>query len=306
MEEINRSMVRELLADLKVELIIAGYNHVETYWKDLNYIPEYNKFYFILDGVGWLQIDGVDYYPKTGELYLMPQGSLQSYAITDPENTFTKYWIHFTAKIGEINLFDLIKTPLHINIADHKYVTTLFESIFQIHISKESLTDKIMLQAYLYQIISYYIENIDMNQIDIQNTSDLKRISLVIDYINKHIGENLKLEALASMVHLQPNYFIRIFKKYTHYSPMSYVNKLKMDHSMLLLKNTDSHIKEISDQLGFCNEFYFSKIFKKVVGFNPKQYRNMYQTTPKYNSLDKISKLPIKIRTETSPKRDAE
>ena len=58
---------------------------------------------------------------------------------------------------------------------------------------------------------------------------------------------------------------------------MSYVTKLKMDKSILLLKNTDTHIKEIATQLGYCNEFYFSKTFKKVVGFTPTEYRKMYQ-----------------------------
>lgn len=272
----NHGMIREIISDLKVELIVAGYNQVPTSWHEFDYIPEYNKFYFIKDGVGWLKIDGVEYYPQVGEMYLMPQGVLQSYGITDPNHTFSKYWIHFTAKIGEINLFDLIKTPLSIAVSDTDYISNLFNQIYRIHLSKDCLTEKLQIQAYLYLIISHFIENLDMKQIDIQNTTDLKRISIVIDYINQNLDKNLTLEELANIVHLQPNYFIRIFKKYTHYSPISYVNKLKMDKAIQFVKNTDLHIKEISEQLGYCNEFYFSTTFKKVVGFTPKEYRKYF------------------------------
>ena len=188
MDAISKNMLREILADLKVDLILGGFNQVEATWQDIDYIPEYNKFYFILDGVGWLNVDGVDYYPTAGELYLMPQGILQSYGTTDKENTFTKYWIHFTAKIGEMNLFDLIKTPLHIKVSDYNHISNLFNQINETHLLKDCLTEKLLVQAYLYQLISYYLENVDVGQITIQNTADIKRISFIIDYINQHIG----------------------------------------------------------------------------------------------------------------------
>jgi YesN/AraC family two-component response regulator len=276
MESTNRYLIQEFLSELKVDIIISGCNRVSSNWQDLDYIPDYNKFYFIMDGVGWLKVDGIDYYPQKNELFLMPQGVLQSYSITDPENTYLKYWFHFTAKIGEYNLFDMVKAPLYFKVKDPEYVSSLFENLLKIHQSKDCITYKLQLQSYLFQIISYYLENIDASQITVHNTTNAKRISSIIEYINQNLDKNFTLEELAGHLHLQPNYFIRLFKKYTHYSPMSYVNKLKIDRSVMLLKSTDYRINEISEQLGFCNEFYFSKTFKKAIGFTPKDYRKMF------------------------------
>ncbi|WP_369698838.1 AraC family ligand binding domain-containing protein [Paenibacillus pedocola] len=97
-------------------------------WRELDYIPDYNKFYFIQDGEGWLKIGDSEFSPTPGQWFLMPQGVQQSYSYTT-ETRFTKYWSHFSAKVGQNNLFDLLQTPYYINDTGSTEPARLFNDL---------------------------------------------------------------------------------------------------------------------------------------------------------------------------------
>lgn len=277
MSNFNAYTIKEIISNLKVDVALAGISNVGPFWKDLNYIPDYNKFYFILDGEGWIKIGDKEFTPKKGELFLMPENVIQSYSITDPQNTFIKCWVHFTAKIGDINLFDIIKTPFSVHVVDTEYVTNIFKKIFYYHIHSELMTDKIMMQSYILQIISYFLENLSPEDIVVKNESDISRILTVIEFIDENISKDITIDDLASLVHLQPNYFINYFKNFMNTSPMHYVKSLRINKAVNLLKLTDYKIKEISIECGFNNELYFSKTFKKLFGITPSDYRKSFK-----------------------------
>ncbi|MDO5010188.1 MAG: AraC family transcriptional regulator, partial [Intestinibacter bartlettii] len=94
-----------------------------------------------------------------------------------------------------------------------------------------------------------------------------------ISYINEHYNENINLETVANIVHLNPSYFSSIFKKEVGVSFSNYLNKIRIEQSKLLLKNTDSSIVEIALEVGFEDQSYFSKVFKNLTKMTPKQYR---------------------------------
>ena len=72
---------------------------------------------------------------------------------------------------------------------------------------------------------------------------------------------------------LNPSYFSSIFKKEVGVSFSNYLNKIRIEQSKLLLKNTDSSIVEIALEVGFEDQSYFSKVFKNLTKMTPKQYR---------------------------------
>ena len=94
-----------------------------------------------------------------------------------------------------------------------------------------------------------------------------------ISYINEHYNEDINLETIANIVHLNPSYFSSIFKKEVGVSFSNYLNKIRIEQSKLLLKNTDSSIVEIALEVGFEDQSYFSKVFKNLTKMTPKQYR---------------------------------
>lgn len=94
-------------------------------------------------------------------------------------------------------------------------------------------------------------------------------------YINEHIHERIYLQNIANALDISPNYLSQIFKKHMKLGITEYITNKKIDVSRTMLKETNLKIYEISDTLGFESSFYFSKVFKKITGISPKDYRNL-------------------------------
>lgn len=79
---------------------------------------------------------------------------------------------------------------------------------------------------------------------------------------------------LAGEMKVSKVYLCRIFKKYKNMTPIDYFNRLKIDRACeLLVQFSSLPLQKISDMLGFNDVYYFSKVFKKIVGVSPSVYR---------------------------------
>lgn len=98
---------------------------------------------------------------------------------------------------------------------------------------------------------------------------------MLIKYMNDHIEENISIEELCADLHYNRSYIYRQFKKTTGTSIMSYFNNMKIKRAKELLRETKLSISDISERLSFDNANYFSKVFKKHVGYTPSSYRKI-------------------------------
>ena len=269
----NLQFQKDFLVNLQLNIITSAYTHCWENWSDFNYTPDYNKFYFICDGEGLIKIGEEEFFPQKGNMILMPAGVLQSYS-TINNNTFKKYWCHFTAKIGDINLFDFIDVPYQIIVDDNEKLKNLFEELI-LQQENHKLYSRLKEKAILTEIISYYIEKANVESFKFSNFSSIEKLNNVLKYIQDHISENITVEMLASFVHFHPNYFTNIFKKYMGLSPIQYISKIRFERAKYLLKTTDLQVSEISNKTGFCDIYYFSKAFKQYSGFSPSDFRNI-------------------------------
>lgn len=105
-----------------------------------------------------------------------------------------------------------------------------------------------------------------------RNTHKNHIVTQVQKYLNAHLKEKLTLNDVANIFSISPNYLSSIFKKYCEYGFSEYINQIKIKRAKQLLSEGNYKIYEVSDQLGFENSYYFSKVFKKIVGCSPKEY----------------------------------
>ncbi|MDR3593762.1 AraC family transcriptional regulator [Clostridium sp.] len=269
----EKQLIKSYLSNIQVNVSFAGFNKVGTDWRDLDYTPDYNKFYFICSGEGRLKIGDKEYFPKPSQIFLMPQGIKQSYSIIS-ENTFTKYWCHFTAKIGEMNIFDIIKLPHFIEVKDDGELESIFNELLT-HNSSMEMSASLMLKASMLRLISYYINNSADQCINISNSEIVEKLNTIIQYIEKNIAKSLTIEELSGMAHLHPNYFIRIFKKHFGASPIHYINKRRIEEAKRLLIFSNLTLTEICDMVGVADIYYLSKLFKDSTGISPSNYRKL-------------------------------
>lgn len=99
-------------------------------------------------------------------------------------------------------------------------------------------------------------------------------VELVKKYLEKHYNEAINREDIEQIVHLNTDYLNRIFKASTGYSLMEYIQYYRIQRAKEFLNKTAETISDISLKVGYESPAYFSKIFKKITGTTPQEFRN--------------------------------
>ncbi|MGF7139888.1 helix-turn-helix domain-containing protein [Roseimarinus sediminis] len=103
-------------------------------------------------------------------------------------------------------------------------------------------------------------------------TSDA-RILKVVDYIDAHYYNSLGNDELAALVAMAPNSFLRLFKTALGTTIQRYLQQVRIEKAIMAMHNTPDSIETIAFQCGFNDRHHFSKVFKKIIGLPPGQYR---------------------------------
>lgn len=98
------------------------------------------------------------------------------------------------------------------------------------------------------------------------------RIVSTITYIENSYEDRLSVEKLAEKVGMTTSAYSKLFRKSTGCLPIEYMNQLRIDKAKPLLRMNDSRVKEVAAAVGFGSEFYFSRIFQRMVGVSPTIY----------------------------------
>ena len=106
-------------------------------------------------------------------------------------------------------------------------------------------------------------------------TAKSQYLNRVITYMRDHLQENLTLTRIAREAGLSESYLNAVFKECVKCAPRDYYINMKMEQACYLLCNTDMHIYQVAQYLGYDNQYYFSRAFKKVLGVPPKKYKEM-------------------------------
>ncbi|MCL2323116.1 MAG: AraC family transcriptional regulator [Oscillospiraceae bacterium] len=108
---------------------------------------------------------------------------------------------------------------------------------------------------------------------DNSESSHLVAIAPAIEYIEKYYCEKIKITDLATTCHLSETHFRRLFTQIMHVSPLSYINRTRIEAVCKLLLTTDDAISDIAVKCGFITACDLNRNFKEVQGTSPSQWR---------------------------------
>ena len=107
--------------------------------------------------------------------------------------------------------------------------------------------------------------------------------ALVRRYIDNHFKEDLKLDQLAQLAHVNKYYLAHAFRREFGTSPISYLISRRVEESRFLLRETDHTLSLIAQMLGFSSPSYFSQCFRRVEGISPIEYRRQHRSKEAVN-----------------------
>lgn len=140
------------------------------------------------------------------------------------------------------------------------------------HINKKisSMNGILEIRKWLFQILS----NIFREIIDKKIGCPDDHLNLIINYIEMNYHKGISLEDVANYVNLNSSYLSKLFKEQYNINISTYITNRKMERAKELLENSDMSVLNIAMELSYNESNYFSKVFKKVVGMTPSQFKN--------------------------------
>ena len=147
------------------------------------------------------------------------------------------------------------------------------EQIFGLNYQYLNQIHSIMNLEELTLWLSMIMERFTDYVFNLTNVKNKDVIFKSIDYISKNYMKKITLEDVAAHVYLSPSYFSKIFKEEMDVNFNAYLNYVRIEMSKKLLLDPSISMVEVSNLVGFEDQSYFSKVFKKMTGLNPKKYR---------------------------------
>jgi YesN/AraC family two-component response regulator len=113
-----------------------------------------------------------------------------------------------------------------------------------------------------------------LKQDDITQNEEKNNMQKIEEYLRHHFQEDINLQDIADRFFLNRDYISRKFKQEFNETITDYLTKIRIENAKELLGNPNKKIYEIAYQVGYQNEKYFSKVFKKQTSVTPNEYRN--------------------------------
>ena len=277
---INSAYLNNTISDIKDKskpLIVTscGTYHLYNRQKRPTWSPRGRldfQLLYIAAGKAHFHIDGEEKIVTAGHMVLYRPKEPQKYEYYREDQTEV-YWVHFTGGnvTNILHSYGLTKDKKIFYCGSGLEYKNHFRSMIQeLQMCKDDYPE--MLEIHLRQIFiklhRYFntISKVDGSQI----AEDIDNAML---YFSEHYNEDICIEDYAATHHMSTSWFIKNFKQYTGSTPMQYILSKRIHNAETLLENEHYSISEISNIIGYDNPLNFSRIFKKVKGISPSEYR---------------------------------
>ncbi|UPK45159.1 helix-turn-helix domain-containing protein [Paenibacillus pabuli] len=162
-------------------------------------------------------------------------------------------------------------SKLALPIPSLEYVELLISVMIEEYKSKQQGYQTMLISRFT-ELVVYLSRHYDTQEKAIEG-NNLMHLANAISYIEDHYLEPLTLEGIAGRSNVSVRHLNRIFRSYYQMTPISYLQKLRLEKACYLLKHGNLSITEISYECGFNDSNYFSRQFTKTYGMSPKMYR---------------------------------
>ncbi len=259
-----------------------SYEHDTSVFYFKSHVHTFNEAHFMLQGNMKYEINGQEFVVSKGEFIMIPANTIHSQICCS--NDLIKLSLSFEIITDAQNpLSQIICERLSLSPVLHQTLSSEMVSAIDLICSnaKKALpltsfnirNEIFLLITELYYVASNSIDKIIISSSD-GNATDSRYI-LAKKFIDDNISLKLKTGDVANHVHISAKQLNRIFFKYKKMSVFDYISEQKSIMAKELLITTDLSLQNISEKLGFADEFYFNRYFTKKEGITPMKFRKI-------------------------------
>lgn len=233
----------------------------------------YDSFLFmlILDGKGYIKIDGQTFHLSKGDIALIDCYRPHAYGAFQ---SLSFLWLHFdgiNARNYYTYLTSLWKVCFSPSDETFRKMTDILTALF--HGVHDGAATEIQMACWITELLTLSASEEVQNLSSIEDSKYATLSQQACGYMRRHYQDSLTLDAIASRLSVSTCHFIRQFKKETGITPHNYLLSVRINSAKFYLKTTRASVKEIGFLCGFQSENHFCISFKRATGMTPGSYR---------------------------------
>ena len=224
---------------------------------------------YVVSGSGVIICNERLYTVKTGDAFLLPEGSDQIY-YSNEDNVFERIWINYTGTLGHslAAAYGIDQAVVFRGAHVEREMTALLDACLS---AKEGAAYG-RASALAYHAVLARLSEVGGGD---DAESPMERVRY---YIDTHITEDLKLSDVARALGYSPEHVCRRFGRTYGITPHSYILQSRLRMAMVMLSTSDRSVAQIAETLRFSDACHFSAQFLSHVGMRPSAYRRAYNT----------------------------
>ncbi len=225
--------------------------------------------HYVTEGKGRVTIDGISFFVSQGQSFLtFPFSKVEK--TPDKSNPWSYKWVEFRGLEAAWLINQTSFSKKH-PVVD-KISTPNFDQLFDITESGQSSTyAQYRASGKLILLLSHYLEHFPCKKAENKNYAILAQRFIEKNYKNP----NFNVKSVADFVKIDRTYLYRLFKAETGMSIIDYINNHRIAKAEVMLMDKNISIKDVAYSVGFTDQMYFSKVFKKLKGQTPTEFRRI-------------------------------
>lgn len=272
--DVSNEELTHFVGDMSMPIFVEciGISHPNPNYFIERKHSDYFIFEYVLSGVGYIVCDNRTFTVRQDDLYILSEGTRHKYW-SDKTEPYEKIWINIHSSIiNEILRAYGLQDKIVFKNSNCK---ALFFELFQLAKST-TFNDEVCYVA--AEIIFKIINRLAQNEHKTVHASNIAKATKAL--LDDNIYGNITVESIAEQLLVSKVQVINEFKKYYRATPYAYYIDSKMEIAKNILATSSLRVGEIAELLGFCEQNYFSYLFKKKSGESPESFRKRVHSTP--------------------------
>lgn len=253
---------------LDLSLVICGTEVCIPEFKMPNHLREYYLIHYVKSGTVIFEESNRVHTVNAGDIFVIYPENLTKYYNGRPDTTLEFCWIGFAGNSAEACLekagITRSNPVMTLNNTEFEETTEKMVKLF----GKKTHPSEFVLNSYILRCLHSIEKSVMVEKKEYANY-----VESAVAYIEDNYMKAVSANDIVDFIKLNRSYLFKLFKQQTGLSVSQYLIKYRIDKACEFLKEYDFTISQVAQMVGIDDIYYFSKIFKRIVGVSPSEYK---------------------------------